>query len=503
VEGSGGSFAFAGSAQCCTCEASAPAPAPAPAPAACKDVTVTVQTMTNAHCVTWSIVDASTPATCTDTGAYYTSRCDAGLVFGSVRLSGSSDRIGTYKDNTESHETVCLEPGAYRLRYFAGLEWGTCDGWSGGTIEVRGYVGPMAPPNPVQGYSDPVWSTLLVTTAEHLPGDDCNGNDHSGCSEFTVTPTPAPALPSCIRGVAGSPSSVLICVDCAAGRFSDVVGATECAGACAAGSQSTPGSTDASDCADCPAGKLDTRDQDPAPAGVTWEMLPDTKCLTLGPCQLTSCSADDIDAVKAACTADASCIGFTVMPAGVKMCTNIDAQFRSGATAYIPSSLDPACTNCAAGRYSDAVGVTECAGTCAVGSHSPPGSITASDCAECPAGKSDADQDPATACADCEAGRYSDAVGSAAAECTGGCAEEYSFSIPGSTAPSACHTGPVCGASEGSCPLGQFCLSEEAPALVVSWKIISGGEYCHVTTDGLCVTNQNDGKLTHTLGHLS
>jgi hypothetical protein len=121
-----------------------------------------------------------------------------------------------------------------------------------------------------------------------------------------------------------------------------------------------------------------------------------------------------------------------------------------------------ACVDCEAGRYSDAVGVAvpamECAGVCATGSHSVPGS---SACIECPAGKSDEDRNPVTPCADCVAGLFSDAIG-VVAECGGVCPIEYlsSHSPPGSTAVTAC-VEPLCGVLEGPCTLGYFCSFEE------------------------------------------
>ena len=74
------------------------------------------------------------------------------------------------------------------------------------------------------------------------------------------------------------------------------------------------------------------------------------------------------------------------------------------------------CTNCAAGKFSDAVGATasDTCSECAAGKFSAVEGATASDtCSDCGAGKfSDAvGASVASTCADCEAGKYSELQG--------------------------------------------------------------------------------------------
>ena len=218
-----------------------------------------------------------------------------------------------------------------------------------------------------------------------------------------------------------------------------MIGATLCIGVCAAGSHSAPG---ASACVDCPAGKSDV-DQDPTTACADCNVgrysgaAGAVECVTV--CTAGSYSASSSDTIVA---------------------TTVARDCEECPAGKSDADQDPttACVDCAAGRYSEAAGVseTECTGACAAGSHSTPGASAATVCVDCPAGKSDADQDPTTVCADCNVGRYSEAAG--AIECDGACPENTPYSPPGSTVASAC--GIPCGALEAPCALGFFCASE-------------------------------------------
>jgi hypothetical protein len=96
--------------------------------------------------------------------------------------------------------------------------------------------------------------------------------------------------------------------------------------------------------------------------------------------------------------------GGTFAFAGGAQCCECEAS-AGCVEADLPAAV--VCAECLVGRYSDMINVVEC-DACAAGSHSAPGS---SACTDCPAGKSDADQDPATPCASCLPGRFSDAIG--------------------------------------------------------------------------------------------
>jgi hypothetical protein len=369
VEGSGGSFAFAGSAQCCVCEASTgciAADLPSPGPPMCVD-------------------------------------CPAGRF---------SETAGVLECSR-----VCVA-GSYSATSSAGATSAAsdCVNCPAGKFDADSDPATACTDCPT-GYYSQTGASMECTPA--------SGACTSGFVSATVITGATAACVSCPVGKSDADSDpATVCANCEPGKYSDVVGGTACI-ACHAGSLSVEGSSAASDCVDCPAGKSTAA---PAPAGVTWEMLSDTKCSSMGPCELTSCSADDIDAVKAACTADASCIGFTVMPiegGAVRACTNIDAESRSGATAYIPlapdEDQDPRCTDCPTGYYSETVASTECtpfSGACTAGSVSATvitGATAA--CVSCPVGKSDADQDPATACTNCAAGQNSDAIGGTECMC--------------------------------------------------------------------------------------
>jgi hypothetical protein len=72
---------------------------------------------------------------------------------------------------------------------------------------------------------------------------------------------------------------------------------------------------------------------------------------------------------------------------------------------------------CLEGTFNNNVGQTACSGSCQVGRSSPLGSLTASDCLQCPAGRTTAG---GTACVTCDAGTYSDAAQSSCVDCPEG-----------------------------------------------------------------------------------
>ena len=88
--------------------------------------------------------------------------------------------------------------------------------------------------------------------------------------------------------------------------------------------------------------------------------------------------------------------------------------------------------SCLFGDFSSEDSTLVCEPNCATGTERVSGYMAGAEaedlalvsCVDCPAGKSDADQNPATRCADCAAGRFSDAIG-VVAECGGVCPVEY------------------------------------------------------------------------------
>jgi hypothetical protein len=91
--------------------------------------------------------------------------------------------------------------------------------------------------------------------------------------------------------------------------------------------------------------------------------------------------------------------------------------------ADLDRSASTICTLCPAGYYSDSTGATECTAVCAPGSYADSGigstSLAGVSCIECSTGKADSDGNPSTPCQECPSGRYSDAVG--VTECAGEC----------------------------------------------------------------------------------
>ena len=109
-----------------------------------------------------------------------------------------------------------------------------------------------------------------------------------------------------------------------------------------------------------------------------------------------------------------------------------DSSCTTCGTGTFDGDSDPStpCEDCAAGRYSDVPGATECLETsCLSGSYSAPGSVSATDCTNCTAGRADLDHNPSTPCESCPDGTFSTANASTAcADC-----ETGQVSMPGST----------------------------------------------------------------------
>jgi hypothetical protein len=101
----------------------------------------------------------------------------------------------------------------------------------------------------------------------------------------------------------------------------------------------------------------------------------------------------------------------THAPAGSSNCESCIA----GRVDYDSDPSTP-CIDCEAGRFSEAVGAAVCAGLCPHGTYAPAGSLNATSCTSCIAGRADSDSDAGTPCSDCDAGRFSEAVG--ATSCT-------------------------------------------------------------------------------------
>jgi hypothetical protein len=90
------------------------------------------------------------------------------------------------------------------------------------------------------------------------------------------------------------------------------------------------------------------------------------------------------------------------------------------------------CVDCEVGKFSGTLGATNCF-TCVAGSTS---ALGAAECIQCIAGKYGTMQESVSTCSNCPMGRFSDAVGSS--ECVGLCHQATPWSLPGSIVASAC-----------------------------------------------------------------
>ena len=190
----------------------------------------------------------------------------------------------------------------------------------------------------------------------------------------------------------GGTSEATACEPCPAGKSSDQVASTACV-PCVPGKFSTQGATI---CQPCPAGKY----------GET-SGLPSSACS--GTCSIGRYSTD-----------------------GALAC----GYCLAGRYSYYPGA--PSCTYCNAGKYGATSGLTTsgCSGACAPGRYSTQG---AASCTACNAGKYGADSgltasvcsgtcEPgqystqgATSCTDCEAGKYGATSGLTTSDCSGAC----------------------------------------------------------------------------------
>ena len=172
------------------------------------------------------------------------------------------------------------------------------------------------------------------------------------------------------------------------------------------------------------------------------------------------------------------------------------AECRAG---FADGDSDPGtpCVHCQAGRFSSAVGATECEGAlCSPGSYAAPGSTVASDCINCSAGLYDADTDPGTPCVECPSGTYADAAGST--ECIGEGCWAGAYSPHGSTSATAaecidCRPGYFDSDTNPStlcevCPAGRF--SAAAGAIAECPGICLPGNYSAPASTSVsdCVT---------------
>ena len=218
---------------------------------------------------------------------------------------------------------------------------------------------------------------------------------------------------SCVCN-AGHTSEDTLCPSCVPGKYKPGAGAHPCT-ACAAGKHSNAVGASADPCANCPAGSYaaDFR----------------TRCLS---CVTGAHSEEGSDAAsncfcKAGHTSELAlcpaCVPGKYKPgAGAHACTPCAAGKHSNA---VGASADP-CTECAPGSYSADDG-TQCV-QCHNNSHSPPKSASMADCV-CNAGHASA----GPVCAACEAGKYKDSAG--APPCTPCAAGKHSSTVGASADP--------------------------------------------------------------------
>ena len=251
------------------------------------------------------------------------------------------------------------------------------DGWHGGYWEVLNACNGSISGGPTAGQVSGAGGAFVMdddtTRMECRRGVICcNCASTPGCDMA--------AMPSPIG------DDIHTCSDCPSGRFSDVVGATECAGVCPPGTYSAPGSAypNATSCTSCAPGQLDD-DSDSA-----------TPC--------ADCDAgrysDEQGSVSSACAG--VCPSGSYSAPGSASCADCGAgQLDDDSDSATP------CANCDAGRYSGSDGVVaaECAGVCDVGTYAPPASNDTTSCESCGMGQSDVDSDAATPCL-CPTGTY-------------------------------------------------------------------------------------------------
>ena len=230
---------------------------------------------------------------------------------------------------------------------------------------------------------------------------------------------------------------VRTCVDCPAGAYSNVQGATACV-LCPAGAySSTVGATASTVCINCPAGAYSIA------IGATNSSV------------CTNCSAGAYSDVPGA-SSESACVlcpagaySSTVGASSLAACTACPAGTYSIAIGATNSSV---CTNCPANTYSGTVGATG-AGTClncSANAVSGTGSVVIAACV-CNVGATGPNGGPCSlcatgkyktvngtaACTSCSAGTYSGIVGANASDVCVACADNSS-SVLGSSVVTAC-----------------------------------------------------------------
>jgi hypothetical protein len=243
-------------------------------------------------------------------------------------------------------------------------------------------------------------------------------------------------MTSCLQCGAGkfSGTEASTCTECEAGKFSAVIAAANCT-SCGRGKYSNiSGAASGDVCTGCSAGKyLDSEGNDD-----------ETDCI--------ACVGDVTSLRGSTSISDCVCLpGFVGSPASGIGCTACEAgkYGPAGVLACIvcpkgkfnPISAQPACTDCASGKYSENVGsISDQACTnCDTGKYSNESGATTSDsCSSCDAGKFSAAVGAAVAatCVNCAAGKYSAAPASSV--CTNCVAGKYNPDTSGNNKVSKC-----------------------------------------------------------------
>lgn len=289
-------------------------------------------------------------------------------------------------------------------------------------------------------------------------------NDVEGATECILCPagrysdvTGATFCQTCVAGSFNGSLGATSCTPCGAGSFSNIDGAIECT-LCPVGTSSNV--VGATSCVDCPAGQFSdavgSTVCQSCPAGSFSNITGASSCLL--------CPAGTSSSIEGA----TSCVdcppGEYSSEEGSTTCLSCPAGAFSSQSGSTSCELCPigtsnnttgtsSCQSCPAGSFSDAVGSTECQ-SCPAGSFSD---VTgASSCQLCPAGIS-SDVVGATACVDCPAGQFSSVQGSTTClSCPAG-----SFSSQtGSTACDLCQAGTSSNIEGASacvdCPPGAY-----------------------------------------------
>ena len=183
------------------------------------------------------------------------------------------------------------------------------------------------------------------------------------------------------RGGAQSNGQPNQCERCPDGRYSSAITQAECLGRCPAGTGSEAGSTNSSQCLECPVGRVSDHG---------------------GGCQF--CPAGTIangEVPRLFSTCDTCELG--------KYSLSGDGNCTSCQPGRADMDQDPVteCTDCPRGKSMNATGAVDC-WLCDVGQEAKPGSTA---CSLCAAGKYDHDNDAQTYCLKCAKSYYSDQPG--------------------------------------------------------------------------------------------